>query len=127
MIDAADLRPYAFVIAVPDMDRAAVYFRDVLSFAVDWTDATDWRWASRGQVRVMIGHCPKAMPPTETGDHSYFAYIEVADVDALHDEFVGRGAIIRQPPADQPYGQREIVVATPDGHRMVFSQAIGAG
>ncbi len=124
MAEPADLRPYAFVLAVPDMDRAAAYFRDVLGFALDWTGATDWRLASRGGVRVMLGHCPNARAPADIGDHSYFGYIETADIEALHAEFSARGAIIRHPPTDRPYGQREMLVATPDGHRMMFGQPL---
>jgi uncharacterized glyoxalase superfamily protein PhnB len=46
------------------------------------------------------------------------------DVDALHAEFVRRGAIIQQPPVDRPWGMREMAVATPDGHRMMIGQKI---
>jgi hypothetical protein len=35
-----------------------------------------------------------------TRAHSYFAYLRVDDIDALHAELVQRGAIIRQSPAD---------------------------
>jgi hypothetical protein len=70
----------------------------------------------------MMGHCPDAMAPSATGDHSYFGYFNVDDVDALHDEFVSRGAIILQPPADKPHGMREFLVGTPDGHRMMIGR-----
>ena len=72
----------------------------------------------------MIGHCPDAMLPAQTGDHSYFTYLHEDDVDALHAEFVRRGAIIRQPPVDRPWGMREMAVATPDGDRMMIGQKI---
>ena len=71
-----------------------------------------WQALSRGGVRMMIGHCPDAMLPAQTGDHSDFANLHVDDVDALHAEFVQRGAIIRQPPSDRPWGMREMAVAT---------------
>ncbi|WP_429357142.1 VOC family protein [Paraburkholderia sp. 32] len=70
----------------------------------------------------MIGHCPDAMLPSATGDHSYFGYLQVANADALHEELVGRGAIILQPPTDRPHGMREFLVGTPDGHRMMIGQ-----
>ncbi|MBV9784114.1 MAG: VOC family protein [Acidisphaera sp.] len=121
-MNVAELRPYAFVLAVPDLTRSAAYFRDALGFSLDWTDASDWRLLSRGAVRVMIGHCPNDIPAGETGSHSYFGYVEVDDLDGLHAEFVARGAIVRQPPADMPWGMREMLVATPDGHRLMFGQ-----
>jgi predicted enzyme related to lactoylglutathione lyase len=116
------LRPYAFVLAARDFDAVAAYFRDCLGFTLEWETASDWRLVSRGSARVMIGACPNAAPAADTGDHSYFGYLEVDGVDALHREFAARGAIILQPPADRPYGMREMLVATPEGHRMTIAQ-----
>jgi uncharacterized glyoxalase superfamily protein PhnB len=118
------LAAYAFVLAVPDLDAAAAYFRDVLGFSRDWRDGDNWETLSRGGARVMLGGCPDALPPAELGDHSYFAYIDVDDVDALYAEIAPRGAIVRLAPADKPWGRREMAVATPDGHRIMFGQHI---
>jgi uncharacterized glyoxalase superfamily protein PhnB len=52
------------------------------------------------------------------------AYLEVDDVDVLHDEFQKRGAIILQVPADRPWGMREMLCGTPDGHRIMFAHTI---
>jgi uncharacterized glyoxalase superfamily protein PhnB len=64
------------------------------------------------------------MRPAATGDHSYFGYWHADDVDALHAEFVRRGAIVLQAPTDRPWGMREMAVATPDGHRMMIGQRL---
>lgn len=119
---AADLRSFSFVLAVPDLERSASYFRDALGFRLEWPEGSDWQLVSRDGVRIMMGHCPDAIAPSATGDHSYFGYLNVSDANALHDEFLSKGAIIMQPPADKPHGMREFVVATPDGHRMMFGQ-----
>ncbi|MGE0348416.1 VOC family protein [Hydrogenophaga sp.] len=121
------LRPFAFVLAVPDIERSTAYFRDALGFKAEWPAGSGWQLLARGSVRIMIGHCPDAMPASATGDHSYFAYLHVDDVDALHAEFVQRGALIPQPPADKPHGMREFLVATPDGHRLMIGQDIAKG
>ena len=71
----------------------------------------------------MLHHCPDPMRPADLGNHNYFGYLKVDDVDALHTEFVGRGAIILHPPSDQSWGRREMAIATPDGHRMMIAQA----
>ncbi len=92
MTNATDLRAYAYVLAVPDLARSAGYFESVLGFSTDWKDGDNWRALSRGSVRVMLGHCPDALPPSQTGDHSYFAYFHVDDIDALHAELASRGA-----------------------------------
>jgi predicted enzyme related to lactoylglutathione lyase len=124
MAKSDDLRPYAFVLAVQDLARSAAYFEDVLGFRLEWKDADDFRLLCRGGVRMMIGHCPNEKPAREIGDHSYIAYLEIDDVDALHAEIAPRGAIIRQPPADKPWRMREMLIATPDGHRIMVGQPL---
>jgi catechol 2,3-dioxygenase-like lactoylglutathione lyase family enzyme len=117
------IAPWAFVLAVPDLDRSAGYFRNVLGFRVRWEDATEWRLVERDDVRVMLGHCPNDVRPADLGSHSWFGYLEVDDVDALHAEITARGATCSAP-ADRPYGMREIVVTTADGHRLVFGEEL---
>ena len=127
-VSEANLRSFSFVIAVPDLQRSASYFRDALGFRLAWPDGLGWQLATREGVRIMMGHCPDALSPAATGDHSYFGYLHVDNADALHDEFVGNGAIILQAPTDRPHGMREFVVATPDGHRMMVGQDLsGSG
>lgn len=118
------LQPYAFVLAVPDLRSSVSYFVDVLGFQPEWRDGENWQALTRDGVRMMIGHCPDALPPADLGDHSYFAYLLVDDVDVLHAEFVGRGAIILHPPTDKPWGKREMAIATPEGHRMMIGQQL---
>ena len=117
------IAPWAFVLAVPDLERSAAYYRDILGFQVGWEEASDWRLVERDGVRVMLGHCPKDMQPSELGSHNWFGYLEVDDVDALHAEIEARGAA-SSPPKNMHYGMREIVVTTVDGHRIVFGQQI---
>jgi catechol 2,3-dioxygenase-like lactoylglutathione lyase family enzyme len=119
----AKITPWAFVLAVPELERSAAFFRDVLGFRVRWEDGQDWRLVERDTVRVMLGHCPRDMHPAELGSHNWFGYFEVDDVDALHVEITARGATCTSP-ADRDYGMREIVVTTPDGHRLVFGQEL---
>ena len=115
------ITPWAFVLAVPDFQKCAEYFRDVLGFRILWEEATDWRLVERDGARVMLGHCPHDRHPADLGSHNWFGYLEVDDVEALHDQLKGRGAACTAP-ADRPYGMREIVVTTIDGHRIVFGQ-----
>ena len=64
-----DLSSFSFVLAVPDLKTSASYFRDAHGFRLDWPEGMGWKLATRGSVRVMIGHCPDAMLPSATGDH----------------------------------------------------------
>jgi len=115
------LTPYAHVLAIHDLPGSTAYFEDVLGFARLWDEPGNWQALGRDGVRVMLGRCSEAIAPAELGDHSYFAYIEVDDLDAFHAEIAAKGALVLFPPKDQPWGQREMGVATPEGHRMMFA------
>jgi hypothetical protein len=119
------LRPHAYVLAVHDLTAEAAYFVDILGFARDWNDGDRWQSVVRDGVRIDLGCCPDALPVSSLGDHNYFAFLATDDVDALHAEFASRAARIRSGPADKPWGWREMAVATPEGHRMMFAQRIG--
>ena len=123
-MDDTDLRPHAYVLAVHDLAGSTAYFRDVLGFATEWQDGDRWQALRRGQVQVHLGRCPDALSPAELGDHNYFGFIATDDVDRLYAELAAKGAIIVSPPADKPWGWREMAVATPEGHRMMFAQPI---
>jgi catechol 2,3-dioxygenase-like lactoylglutathione lyase family enzyme len=116
-----NISPWAYVLAVQDLDKSAAYYRDVLGFRILWEEATDWRLAERDKIRLMLGHCPNDTRAAEIGCHNWLGYLDVDDVDALHAELTGRGADCTAP-RDQPYGMREIILTTIDGHRFVFGQ-----
>jgi len=120
----ARIAAWAYVLAGPDIDRSAVYFRDVLGFSVLWEEASDWRLVERDSVRLMLGNCSNERPASEIGSHNWFGYLDVDDVDGLYAEITARGAQCSAP-ADRHYGMREIVLTTIDGHRIVFGQQIG--
>src|SRR3954453_10294191 len=116
------MAPWAFVLAVPDINKSAQYFRDFLGFQISWENATDWRLAERDGVRIMLGQCPTDTHPSALGSHNWFGYLDVDDVDGLHAELTARGAVCSAP-KDTHYGMREIVITTIDGHRLVCGQA----
>jgi catechol 2,3-dioxygenase-like lactoylglutathione lyase family enzyme len=64
-----------FVIAVPDLEQSAAFYRDVLEFEIREIGDAGWRMYVRDDCSILAGECPGAMPATELGDHSYFAYL----------------------------------------------------
>ena len=114
------------VLAVRDLAASTRFYTDVLGFQRDFGDGSDgWSFLSRDGFRVMLGECRDAMPAGELGDHSWFVYLTVDDVDELHAEVASRGAEILSRPATKPWGLREFVLRTPDGHRIVCGQPVG--
>jgi len=72
----------------------------------------------------MAGECPDATPAHDLGNHSYFAYIDVDDIDAFFETVRNAGAEIIKEVRSEPWGMREFGIRTVDGHRIMFGQEI---
>ena len=116
-----------FVLAVADLDRSAAFYRDVLGFEVQEIGDPGWRLFVRDGCRIMAGECPDALPVAQLGDHSYFAYLVVDDIDGLHAKVTAAGADLIKALANEPWGMREFGVRTVDGHRIMFGQESRGG
>lgn len=112
------------VLAVRDLEVSKRYYVDVLGFREDPIDAPGWSFLTRDCFRVMLGECRQARPAGELGDHSYFAYWNIAGIDDFYRELVSRGALVTSAPTDKPWGLREFGLRTPDGHRIVCGEVI---
>jgi len=113
-----------FVLAVPSLAEAEPYWCGVLGFERR-ESPPGWLFLALDGHGVMLGECADDLAPAATGSHSYFGYFELADLDAYAEAIAARGAIVLSGPADKPWGMREIAVATPAGHRMMFAQRLG--
>ncbi|MGB0525908.1 MAG: VOC family protein [Flammeovirgaceae bacterium] len=114
-----------YVLAVKDLEKSANYYQEKLGFTTSWA-GEGWHFLNRGKFMVMLGECPDDRSAFETRNHSYFAYIEVENVDVLFEEFTKKGVEVRKQPTDEPWGQREFAIQTIDGHRIMFGQAMGS-
>ena len=112
------------VLAVRNLDVSTRYYIDMLGFSRDPIDAPGWSFLSKDSFRLMLGECSDAMPAGELGDHSYFVYLTLDDVDDYHREIIARGASVHSGPADKPWGLREFGLTTPDGHRITCGQPV---
>lgn len=126
LMSAPEITSHRFVIAVPDLKKSAAFYRDVLGFTVHEIPDPGWLFFSLGNCMIMAGQCPDAIPPEKLGDHSFFAYLEVKDIDALHGWVRNAGATITKPLRDEPWQMREFGVRTVDGHRIMFGMPLGA-
>ena len=115
---------HRYVIAVPNLERSAAFYRDVLGFTVREIGDPGWRFFEKDGCCIMAGECPDAIPPSELGDHSYFAYIDVDDVDELYASLVSKKADIIKEVRSEPWGMRELGIRTVDGHRIMFGQRL---
>ena len=112
-----------YVLAVQNLEASANYYREKLGFATDWAQ-DGWHQLSRDGITVMLGECPDDRSVHETRNHSYFAYIVLTGVDALHAEFAAKGVDIHYALGSKPWGMREFGIQTIDGHRIMFGQRL---
>lgn len=117
-----------YVLAVPDLAVSSAWYSRVLDGVAAEVDPGNWVFITAGPVVFMLGHCPDAVPTSELGDHQYFAYLIVDDVDAFHERARAAipdvGGAILKPPTDEPWGQREMALRTVDGHRLMIATVL---
>lgn len=113
------------VLAVVDLDAAERFYVGKLGFEVRFR-VEGWLFLSLDNFHLMLGHCADEVPARETHNHSYFAYVNCEGIDELYATCQQRGVDFTQPLADKPWGQREFGVVSPEGHRIMFGQEIGA-
>ena len=112
-----------FVLAVHDLEQSSRFFLDLGFEVVNRPDG--WIFVKRDNCMIMLGECPDALRASELGDHSYFGYLLVDDIDGYYREVTARGVEIMSPIANKPWGLREFGVRSPEGHRMTIGQVIG--
>ncbi len=103
-----------------DLDRSLAFYGDQLGLAV----YREFGAASgRGVVFFLGGGFLEVSGRSATAAGPNMAlWLQVGDVDAAHRELVGRGVEVLRPPADEPWGLRELWVADPDGVRIAVVQ-----
>lgn len=112
-----------YVLAVKDLAKSAAYYEKQLGFTTWWA-GEGWHFLRREKFLVMLGECPDDRSAFETNNHSYFAYIDVENIDSLYREYQSKDVEILGEIADKPWGQREFAIRTIDGHRIMFGEPL---
>lgn len=120
------------VLMVSDLARSQRFYRYVLGF-----DVTDW-WAERGGlqgVALKLFQAPDASavrPNPAPAGGGYPVDVQVytetwAQLDALYEEFRGKGAVVSVEPTIYKEGGpwKEFVVEDPDGYHLAFGGTNG--
>ena len=110
-----------YVLAVHNVRASARFYVDVLGFAVV-AEPAGWIFVKKDNCMIMLGECSDTMHPRELGDHNYFAYLLVDDVNAYHAQLQPHNVEFVANIADKPWGMREFGIRTPDGHRIMIGQ-----
>ena len=116
------LRPMLYA---RDLDETIRFYSETLGFTCDatWsphgTPPATWCALSHGATAMMFTHA-EVDEPALTGR----LYLYPADVDAYHDDVVGRGAVIMHAPFDTEYGMREFSLVDPNGYVLSFGRGL---
>jgi catechol 2,3-dioxygenase-like lactoylglutathione lyase family enzyme len=102
------IRHCRYVLAVPNLQHSADYYRDVLGFEVLPMPDSGWRFFRRDDCVILAGDIRDTLSPDVLGAHSYFAYLEVDGVDVV------------KPLRVESWGMAEFGIRTIDGHRIMF-------
>ena len=107
------------ILNVHDLATSQEYYRNALGFQLDWEhgEPPDFASVSRGDATIFMCEGCQGMPGA-------WMMVFARDVDSLYEEIRKRGARIRMPPKDMPWGIRELHVADPDGNVIRFGSSI---
>lgn len=95
------------------------YYRDALGFEIDWDHGEPPDFGSVSRESLVLFMCQGCQ-----GTPGAWTMVFARDVDALYDEFQGRGALIRMAPTTMPWGIRELHVSDPDGNIIRFGTGL---
>ena len=120
------INPYFLV---DDVFASAEYYRDVLGFSFEqfWGEPPSFVMVRRDQIQIMlrqpVGEADGIARPNRSRiQHSFDAYVYVADVDALYAEFQERGAKLLCEPYDLPHDCREFEIEDSNRYVICFGQ-----
>ncbi len=108
---------------ITNAKRSIAFYVDGLGFKVDW----EHRFEPGLPVFMQVTRAGQSLFLSEhAGDcrAGGAAYFVVPDVDAVYEDIVSRGVVRTDPPAEMPWGPREMVVTDPDGNRLRFASLI---
>ncbi len=110
---------------VADVTASAAWFARVLGFETVYLYGTPpyYGLVRRDSALLNLRHVDTS--PWRDGrrdaEELLSAWIEVADIVALHDAMLAAGADIAVPPQPKPWGHTEFIVRDPDGNLICFS------
>jgi catechol 2,3-dioxygenase-like lactoylglutathione lyase family enzyme len=107
------------ILHVRSLHASQRYYRDALGFRILWEHGDPPDFGAVGRSGAELFMCQGCQ-----GSPGSWLMIFAPDVDLLYAEIVRKGAIIKSPPGDKPWGMREMQVADPDGNVIRFGHSL---
>lgn len=114
---------------VRDVEQSVAFYEGVLGFRREYSAGTPLEFVicSRDGFAIMLRLVanPELIVPAEKQGGTWDAFFWVTDVEALHRELVGKGAVIVYGPLIQEsYQMKEFAIRDCDGHVLGFGQSL---
>ena len=111
---------------VPDLQEALAFFCDLLGFELRYRESNYAYVELAGCGLRMLEETARRL--TADGKARVAVYVDVSDIDALHDELGPALASLPlervEPLMNKPWHQREFQVRMPDGDWLTFGMAV---
>ena len=107
------------ILRVDNLDASLDYYLEQLGFRIQWRMGPVAS-VERDRASVMLSEGDQGHPGT-------WLWIAVSDADVLYEELGARGARLRHPPSNYPWGSRECQVSDLDGHVLRFGSELRPG
>jgi uncharacterized glyoxalase superfamily protein PhnB len=106
----AELGGVTPILRVSDIKASIEYYTHVLGFKLNWCDEDGSSFAS-----VTRGRCNLFLTVGDQGHSGSWVWVAASNSDTLHEELLAKGARVRHPPTNYPWGSRELHVEDLDG------------
>ncbi|WP_061151789.1 VOC family protein [Caballeronia arvi] len=110
-------------IFVKDFQAALAYYTESLGFRplFVYGETPFYAHVARDEAILAIRHVTRPVIDHAAGEALLSAFVEVSDVNALHESLQEAGAHIWQAPRDEPWAMRSLIVSDLDGNLISFA------
>jgi catechol 2,3-dioxygenase-like lactoylglutathione lyase family enzyme len=112
---------------VKDFQAALAYYTGPLGFRplFVYGEIPFYAHIARDAAILAIRRVARPVIDHTAGEDLLSAFVEVSDVNALHESLQAAGAHIRQAPRHEPWGMRSLIVSDPDDNLICFASELG--
>jgi hypothetical protein len=125
-VSNVEFRSIAPQFVVPDVIRTAEYYREKLGFEIlgYFLDPPVYAIVRRGNAEIHFGKGDSNITSSNVSirEGSMEAYVFVAGIRELYEEFLAAGIDLPYPPAERVYDRTAIEITDLDGHKIVFGE-----
>jgi len=106
---------------VRDMSAALDFYTTKLGFHVAFQNGAVYAIVTRDGIDISLG-----LDRTGAKSGKGGCYLKLEGIEALHEEFIGKGVIMTHPLKTESYAMKEFMITDPDGNTLNFGEPVEA-